>query len=242
MLVDNKFIYISLPRCASTSFEITCGRLGLDVLHENPRGDTAYLKTNFDLESEQLADNLMHGHERLSKLEEKYGYNYDVISVNRNRHERFISLWKHCLDEVDRSGDTHSFNIMKKLNENDILYYSSNDVSVMDKEEMDEFVMDFINKFELSAKNIYLQKILILLVLPYSTYHQHNPKIKWFDFDKLYEMENWISEKLNIDFKLEKINSSKHFECNLKLTDNFIEKYNRIYDRFDIQKSVKTFL
>jgi hypothetical protein len=82
--------------------------------------------------------------------------------------------------------------------------------------------------------------MLSVLFLPCSTWHQHHKKIIWFDIDKLYELEEWVSNKLNINFKLEKINSSKHFTGNLKMNDNFIEKYNTIYDRFDLTKTIKT--
>jgi hypothetical protein len=243
MLVGDKFIYINLPRCASTSFVISCIKRGISINHVRPKLDNKDFVYNPDMNNEDIADRLVHGHESLVFLEEKFGYNYDVIAVNRNRHERFISMWKHCLDEVYMSGDLHSFHIMKELDENDILFYNSNDVySISDRDEIDKIITEFINRFGLTADNDYLKRILGVFLLPHSAYHNHNPKIKWFDFNKMSEMEEWVSNKLGIDFKLEKINSSQHFECNLKLTDNFIEKYNKIYDRFDITKSVKTFL
>ena len=55
-------------------------------------------------------------------------------------------------------------------------------------------------------------------------------------------MEEWVSNILNIDFKLEKINSSQHFECALQLDDYFIEKYNKIYDIYDFKKEHKTLI
>ena len=122
MLVDNKFIYINLPRCASTSFVISCKKLGININHVNPKLDNKNFVYHEDMPNEFMADVLFHGHESIINLQEKFGYDYEVISVRRNRHERFISLWKHCIDEVHRSGDTHSFNIMKELDENDILF------------------------------------------------------------------------------------------------------------------------
>lgn len=35
MLVENKFLFISLPRCASTSFYISCIKNELDIQHYN---------------------------------------------------------------------------------------------------------------------------------------------------------------------------------------------------------------
>ena len=33
MLVDNKFFYISLPRCASTAFQISCVKQNINIQH-----------------------------------------------------------------------------------------------------------------------------------------------------------------------------------------------------------------
>jgi hypothetical protein len=56
------------------------------------------------------------------------------------------------------------------------------------------------------------------------------------------KLENWVSNKLELDFKLEKINSSQHFDCNLKLNESFIKKYNEVFDRFDLQKNKITLI
>jgi hypothetical protein len=63
-------------------------------------------------------------------------------------------------------------------------------------------------------------------------YHNFDPSIIWFDFSELHKLEEWVSNKLNIDFKLEKINSSKKYKLNFKLDDKFIETYNSIYDLY----------
>ena len=68
-----------------------------------------------------------------------------------------------------------------------------------------------------------------------------NIQINYAD-KKLNELEDWVSNKLKKPFKLEKLNSSKHIECNLKLTNNFIKKYNEIYDAYDFKKEIKTLL
>jgi frataxin-like iron-binding protein CyaY len=62
------------------------------------------------------------------------------------------------------------------------------------------------------------------------------------DFKKLNELEEWVSNKLGIEFKLEQSNSSKHFDSKLKLDNTFIKKYNEIYDIYDIPKVVKTLI
>jgi hypothetical protein len=80
------------------------------------------------------------------------------------------------------------------------------------------------------------------LITPYSYYHQHNTNIIWFDFNELHKLEDWVSNKLNIDFKLSKINSNKIYNSNLILNDEFKEKYDSIYSKYDEIKNVKTMI
>jgi hypothetical protein len=243
MLVDNKFIYINLPRCASTSFVISSYRRNISLNYY-----TNYVKPfnetiDINLPNEELADALMHPHEPIHQLEEKFGNTFEIISVRRNRHERFISLWKHILDEVNRTGDTHSFEILRNLNENEIFTFTPNEIAIKDSETTKKVVTEkFINKLGLTEDNPYLTTILSIALTPYSHYHNFDKRIIWFDFNELYKLENWVSNKLEIDFKLEKINSSQHFDCNIKLNENFYKKYNSVFDRFDLQKNNKTIM
>ncbi len=243
MLVDNKFIYINLPRCASTSFVISSYRRNITLKYYTSITESVNEMVDMSLPDEEYADKLMHPHEPIHQLEEKFGYNYEIIAVKRDRHQRYISLWKHILDEVYRTGDLHSFEILSNLTENDIFTFTSNEISIKDSEANKKIVNEkFIDKLGLSKDNHYLSTILEIALTPYSHYHNFDSRIIWFDFNELNKLEEWVSNKLELDFKLNKINSSQHFDCNLKLNDSFIKKYNTIFDRFDLQKSHKTTL
>lgn len=243
MLVNNKFYFISLPRCASTSFMISCIKNKLKINHINSKSDSQ-LDNILDWEkmsNEILSDTLTHGHESLYDLENKFGNNFPIITIKRNRHERFISLWKHIIDETHRTEDIKTFEILQKLNVDDILFYNSEDL--IDDVKLTIMSKTFFEKHNLTDSSFYFKNIFSsILVKPYSLYHHHDSRIIWFDFDKLYELENWVSNILNIDFKLEKINSSQHFESALKLDDYFIEKYNKIYDVYDFRKELRTII
>ena len=104
MLVDKKFIFISLPRCASTSFMITCLKNKIPIEHLNSNFDNQLIKINeWEKKSkEELADSLIHPHEPLYKLQEKFGVKNQIISIRRNNYDRFLSLWKHIIDELHR--------------------------------------------------------------------------------------------------------------------------------------------
>jgi hypothetical protein len=201
---------------------ISCIKNKLTINHVNSKSDNQLdnIEDWEKMSNELLSDTLTHGHELLHHLENKFGNNFPIITIKRNRHERFISLWKHIIDETDRTGDIKTFEILQKLKVDDILFFNSEDV--IDDEKRLIVSKTFFEKNNLTESSIYFKSIFSsILLTPYSSYHHHDSRVIWFDFNKLYELENWVSNILNIDFKLEKINSSQHFECELKLDNYF---------------------
>lgn len=239
MLVDNKFYFISLPRCASTSFMISCLKQGITINHVHSKLDN---QSQVDLElmpNEEIADKLTHGHESIIDLERKFGRGYDIISIKRDRYDQFISLWKHILDEVHRV-DLDNYAIFKELDENDILFYTSNDIT--NAEDVNRVFYDFMKRLNIKTWHPYTENVFKILYPPISQFHENYESIIWFDIKNLSQLEEWVSNKLNRPFKLEKINSSQHFECTLKNTENFKKKYDSIYGKFASYKKVKTLL
>jgi hypothetical protein len=242
MLVEDKFLYLSLPRCASTSFYITCLRNNLDTKFFNQSEyDKHKNRINLELNNEDLADWVVHSHERLTDLLLKFGNDYDVISVKRDRYVRFISAWKHLIDLSAMQYPKELSDKLKKLSLNDILFYDSIDLISNNSQ------IDLMNEFArrngfFEYVDEYMRTMLGIVIRPMSCWHNHNPKVKWFDFNKLNELEEWVSVKIGKPFKLEKSNSSKHFDCNLVLNEEFIERYNGIYDYYDLPKSKKTLI
>lgn len=244
MLVEGKFIYISIPRAASTSFLISCFRQGLSVNHYDSKYDLDYQLKNYPISlsmtNEELADTIRHCHEPLPALEHKFGTGYEIIAARRNKYERFISSWNHCIDEVIRSGDIETAKILKELDENQILDFDPEHLITKNITSTEQICQIFIDKFNLKSKNEYLTRAFFPVFVPISYYHMNDSRIIWFELDNLKLMEEWVSNKLNLNFKLERSNTSKQIESNLKLTDNFISKYNTIYSRFDNIKTEKT--
>lgn len=243
MLVENKFIYLSLPRCASTAFMASCVKQNLEIKHyhdefniENQLIHTQYDNIN-QINFQEFDIDFVHGHETLRLLKEKFGYHYDVISVRRNKYERFISLWKHILKMFHRYNHLDTFNKLSNLTIDELLWYKINDLQ--SAESIEEVVEIFIKKYKLNI-NQHGINWLKILISPYSKWHNHDPDIIWFDFNELYKLEEWVSNKLNIDFKLMNLNSSNHFESKLELNDEFKEKYDSIYLPYDEIKNVKT--
>jgi hypothetical protein len=222
---------------------ITCLKNKIPIEHFNSIHDNQFIKINEweQMSNEELADSLIHAHEPLYKLQEKFGTNNQIISIRRNKYDRFLSLWKHIIDELHRVEKPDIADIFSKLTTNDIfanitpndIYNSENRYKVID---------DFLTKLNISIKESYTKNMLDILFMPIVELTNDDSNIIWFDIDNLEELENWVSKKLNIDFKMEKINSSKHFNSAIEINDEFKEKYDNLYKEFDQRKINKTLI
>jgi hypothetical protein len=242
MLIENKFLFISLPRCASTSFYISCLRSGLDIKHVDQRFLNRYNdRIDLSLDNESLADRLVHLHESIYDLKNHFGKNYECIAIQRNRHERFISVWKHLIDMINMDYGKKYSDILCELNANDILFYKN--IDIIHKNSLYIMIDEFIKQIGLNEiYNEYIRNMFEIVFVPISHWHNNDTTIQWFEFGKFNELEEWVSDKIGKPFKMEKSNGSQYFDCNLKMNDEFITLYNSIYDKYDIIKSNKTLI
>lgn len=246
MLVDKKFIFISLPRCASTSFMITCLKNGIPIEHVNSEYDNQLIKINDweKMNNEELADSLIHPHESVYTLQQKFGMNNQIISIRRNKYNRFLSLWKHIIDELYRIKNPDIADIFSKLTTNDIFgNFVANDIYNLEsrRKTIDDFLTKLkIPKLKTLEEESYVRNMLDILFMPIVELTNDNPNIIWFDIENLGELENWVSNKLSRDFKMEKINSSKHFNSTIIINDDFKQKYDNLFKDFDQRKVRKT--
>ena len=246
MLVNNKFIYLSLPRCASTSFLITCLRNQIDLVHYNPTYDLVN-NPDFSSDNEKLADDLFHGHEKLFDLKRKFGYDYPIVGIRRDRHQRFLSLWRHIIDLT--SNLSHLFapelsQTLKKLTVSELLSYKTEDLIPENKDNLiDNLISKWgISKYINEINGANFKMMIFITINPLSYYHNNDSNIIWFNYENLNDFENWVSQILDRPFKLEKSNSSKHYETNVTYNEEFIKKYNQIYDYFDMPKNTKSMI
>jgi hypothetical protein len=241
MLINNKFIYLSLPRCASTSFYISCIRNNFDIKHANSKFDTSHKNNELNkIPNIDLVYSINHFHETITELNQKFGKECDVISVKRNRYDRFISYFNHCIGELQRNGIFEISNVLLELNTDDILFYKTEDL--ISKQSRFELVNTFINKIGYANYNKRLESLLLPMFSPMSVYHNNDPNIIWFDFNNLNELENWVSNKTSSPFKLEVFGSSSNYKSKLLNNDYFVKKYNAIYDYYDLFKTSNTLI
>jgi hypothetical protein len=244
MLIDNKFFYIPLPRCASTSFFATCVKenIKIETVRDWLSVDTQIKKFNIDINNlnyDTFPQQFRHAHEPLNLMIEKFG-NHETISVKRNKYDRFISTWNHILHEMHLHEHPYIFRKCLSLKLDDILFYKSE--NIVDSSSTQNTINEFISRNSLEKIGEYGINMIMILLKPASDYHHHNKDIIWFDFEKLWELENWVSNKLNRNFKLLKINSSSHYSGCLKLDANFMNKYDSIYEVYDVPKTQKSLI
>lgn len=259
MLVDNKFIFLSLPRCASTSLEYSFILSGFDVQHVNPF--TAERNSRVDFKQVPPADimnYIEHGHESLVELEEKFGSTYPIIAVKRDSRARFFSLYQHILYDLRRVGELKLYNHFKNLTATELFFFNTKDL--VTKESRWNVINKYLLEHKLKPKSIdlnltksnlissenkmegYYMNILDILITPLSFWHNHDSRIKWFNIQDLGEMENWIRNTTGKPFTLGKVNSNVGEESRVKLDDTFLQAYSDIYDYYDKPKIVKTLI
>lgn len=235
MLVENKFIFLGLPRCASTSFHISFINHGFDVKYATKNNLLDRVKKFRD-------DDIVNLHETVEELVEKFGNTYPIVSIKRNPYERYLSMWKHVIGESIRYEDYKCSEVFSNLEVQDILCYSEKDVA--DHKKRDEFIRYFLNRNGLKFKEADTRVLTLLnvLITPVFIYHKNSKMVKWFDFKDLTSLEKWISDSINRDFKVLSLNSSKSVECKMELNQKFISLYDSIYSNFENHKDYKTII
>ena len=241
MLIDNKFLYISLPRCGSTSFHYSCILNGLSINNLDSSIDFSNSKKDFNFIDESSIMNIIeHGHTSLIELQKKFGYDLPIIAVRRNKYERFYSLYKHIIFELDRIGVSDLS--LKFANFNDAFFFDKFDM--MTRESRYHCISNYILHIspELVYHELYqyIVNIIDILLTPISHWHHHNKDINWFDINETKKLEEWVSNITNTEFKLRHVNSSSFIQTNFKFDDAFIEKYDSVYEYYDSPKSNKS--
>jgi hypothetical protein len=226
---------------------------GLDIKNYNSEIDIHNNSVDFtNIKESEIMNLITHGHVPLSLLREKFGFQYPVIAVKRNRYDTFYSLYKHILFDLKRANAHKVYNFFKNISLDELFFFKTE--NLYSNENRNNIVNDFLLKngfiknraipsklMDLYSEE-YIVNVINILITPSSYWHNHDKNIIWFDIKELTLMENWISNKIGKEFKIKQVNSSQHMECSLTLNQNFKEKYNSIYDFYDIPKTNKTLI
>jgi hypothetical protein len=80
------------------------------------------------LSNMELVYDINHFHETINELTETFGREYDIISVRRNRYERFISLWKHVIDLVNDRYPSNVTDTLRSIKLENLFFYKKEDL------------------------------------------------------------------------------------------------------------------
>lgn len=240
MLIDNKFIYLSLPRCASTAFHISCIKSGLSIKNANSIYDTHITEDLKSMDNMELVYKIKHVHEQIVYIKGEFGYDYPIISVKRNKYERFVSYFNHVIGELYRIGEIELYNIFKNIDTKYLMSFEKENVA--DKKSIEGYIFKFLCGLGIDEYNSKLNNLFIPIFAPLSFYHSNHKDILWFEFDKLYELEQWVSDKCGINFILENFGSSKEYRSKVIVDDYFIKKYDSIYSTYENIKKEKSII
>ena len=258
MLVDNKFLYISLPRHGSTSFHYSCILSGMSINNFNREIDIHNSSIDFHKINElEIMNSISHGHESIMDLREKFGYHLPVVSVFRNRHESFFSLYKHIIYDAARTGSYDFADWFTNITLDELFFFKTSDLVNTTSR------WDIINKFLIKngftkkyihipikpmvsfnedSIDVMLISILDILITPKSFWHNNDKNIIWFNINEMSKLEDWVSKITGKNFKLKHVNSHSHIKTKLELNDEFKNRYNSIYDYYDLPKNNKTLI
>jgi len=169
---------------------------------------------------------LRHSHEPVSVIREVFGHSYPIVAVKRDDLSRFISAWKYCIKNL-QDVDPEAAQLLTEVDNKtfieawiNILGYSA---QLNEVEKITAFVTHLVGRpipFHLNFYSIFSQT----LSGP-SRWHEHNPDIIYFDFNKLESLERYVKETLDNSFELIISNHTKAQVCNLTPTDELKEFY-----------------
>lgn len=237
MLVDGKFIFINIPRCATTSFKLTCEKNNIST--KNASFNLEEMGTDFyNLSVTEKAQ----GHEPLNILYEKFGENLPVVAIRRNKYERIYSFWKQTVSMYDKiceilpkENNIKTREKLRSLNSADLFFFDEKKYSLINGKDVSDLIKVFADRCGIEY-DFNLDNYMRGFYLHPKYLHLDDPRIIWFDFKKLNEFENWVSSILGLEFRMVNINSSEKVECELKLDDEFINQYERVYSRYEKPK------
>jgi len=249
MVINNKIAFIPIPKNASWSVEDTCVDMGLELSYPNKLWENR-------INSKQKNTD-KHIHTTVSQLVDVYGNSLEYFCIIRNSTDRLVSAWKFFIEAVilELPHNYEAVSIKLKKLDNDFLIefikenhlllqnsYNSPNTSGIQSLHLLFDKMEILStlKSDLKLEDMYLNERYVNHIITFTS--QYNwilsniVNVKQFNFENLKELEDYIANKLDVDFKLKHINkttldySAVHRTTELELV---VEKY---IDNINFQK------
>jgi hypothetical protein len=227
--INNDLIWISVPRCASTSIENAILNSPVQIIHYKYEISNAYPK---------------HVHITLPQLFKKFG-KMETVAIKRDYFDRWVSALQHTWYMYEINGvelsvkweDIDNDFIYKNFTkeyidsiylivgmENDLIKYE-------DVIKMREFKKSIIYRF---AKNIpeNIEHLFnpTMLLLSQSYWVDNNKCTHEFNIDEIDKFEEFMCNRYEIDFKVDRINKSNPIKNNI-VKDDKLKQW--VFDMFE---------
>ena len=219
MLVDNKFLFLKIPRTATVAFERSCFLAGLSIKY--PTGNVLAQR-----QADKGVEPRRHAHETLSKLREHFGNEYPVIAIGRDPLDRFLSAWKYVIKSVSE----HSVEASERLSSVDNLTFINAWQTelgfihnLQDIDKCENFFKKVIPGGIPFSKNTYM--IFTAVMTGPSRWHENNPDIVYFDIKDTPSLEAYVRELTGKPFEFINTNHTKTVDTNLVVDNNLKEFY-----------------
>ena len=233
MVINDRIAFIPIPKNASWSVEDTCVGYKLDLKYPNLLWENSI---RMDVKKPTK-----HIHSTVHQLLDKFGNKIEYVAIMRNSTDRLISAWKYFISSLEIGLNNESIsNKIKKLDNHFLMEFikenylqlSSCYHSVYLSEDLLIVLLKKMGIYDNININDKFKKDFSTHILSFISQHQwvlnDSVKVRQFDFDKLNEFEDYISNQLNIDFKLIHQNKTKLDYCAVTKTDelvSFVDKY-----------------
>jgi hypothetical protein len=235
MVINNKIAFIPIPKNASWSVEDTCVNYKLDlkypdVLWENSIRLDAKISTR-------------HIHSTVNQMLYKFGDKIEYVAIIRNSTDRLISAWRFFIERMNyHLNDNFLWNEIKKLDNNFLMEFIKENYSKIPScynsiSNREELLLILLKKMGIYSslnitskfKKAYSTHILSF-ISQYQWLSNDSVNVKLFDFEKLNEFEDYMSNKLDIDFKLIHQNKTNLDYCAVNKTPELIEFVGKYID------------
>lgn len=233
MIINNKVAFVAIPKNASWSVELTCKEYNFDLRYSN------IVWENTMKESGQQDK---HIHTKIQSLIKTFGTNLDYVCITRDSTDRFISAWKFFITQSFEFIDSNTSEAVKSKDNEFIINFIKDNY------------YDFINMYNNKnlAKKVFVKLIdelgfpgelkndhrfidrfslhVLTFISQYNWTLNDTVNVRKFHFDKMWEFEDYMSEKFNVDFKLVHVNQTKLDRCGVIKTPELIEFVDKYID------------
>ena len=224
MLVDNKFLFLKIPRTATVAFERSCFLAELSIKY--PSGNVLAQR-----QADKGIEPRRHAHETFSKLREHFGEDYPVIAIERDPLDRFLSAWKYVIKSISEHNVEASKILSSIGNKTFINAWQSeigHSTNLQDIPKCENFFKQLIPGGIPFNKNVYM--LFTSVMTGPSRWHVNNPNILYFNIRDTQPLENYVREITGKPFELITTNHTKTTETNLVINKDLQEFYFKLIE------------